>query len=218
MISRSPGTRVWHRSFWKSIRAALLCAAAIVSPFSSQSQTSLPSITGAPRPTTLAGELYYFVPHTSNPGSENLTYWIFNKPDWLSFDESYGWLWGTPTVADVGRYDPIVIGVYDENGDGNVIGPFNIEVFSPDEPWARLSWQAPTTNIDGSSLTDLAGYRLHHFSPGSLEISVTELMDPDLRIHVFGDLAEGVHVFYLTALNTRGMESPLSEIVYKAIP
>ena len=32
----------------------------------------------------------------------------------------------------------------------------------PYQPKTTLTWNAPTTNIDGSPLTDLAGYKVYH--------------------------------------------------------
>ncbi len=76
-----------------------------------------------------------------------------------------------------------------------------------------LNWMAPTTNIDGTPLKDLWGYRVYY---GQME---TSLGDKDRkRIAVshnqtsieFYNLASGKWCFEVTALDTSGNESDFS--------
>ena len=72
---------------------------------------------------------------------------------------------GTPTAADVGTYDNIVIRV----GDGKTtasLPAFAVTVLAVASGSATLSWTPPTTNTDGSPLTNLAGYRVY-WGPGA---------------------------------------------------
>ncbi len=73
----------------------------------------------------------------------------------------------TPSTAQAGSYTNIVISV----SDGTVtqsLPAFTITV-SQTAPTgtARLSWTAPTQNTDGSTVTDLAGYRIYHGTSAS---------------------------------------------------
>jgi hypothetical protein len=86
---------------------------------------------------------------------------------------------------------------------------------------AVLEWQAPMTNADGSMLTDLAGYHIHHWTGapkpnGSDE--VIEIANPTVLSYNFESLPSGAWYFALTAYNTRGYDSALSAVVTKSIP
>jgi len=74
---------------------------------------------------------------------------------------------------------------------------------------ATISWLPPLQNEDGSALTDLAGYRLYY--NGSL---LTDL-GAGLATYVVDGLSTGTHCFYMTALNSKGVESVPSETVCK---
>jgi hypothetical protein len=70
-----------------------------------------------------------------------------------------------------------------------------------------LRWDAPTTNIDGAPLTDLAGYIVHYGTvsgnyPNSVNVgNVTEFSR---------NLTAGIWCFAITCFNTSGNESDLS--------
>ena len=76
-----------------------------------------------------------------------------------------------------------------------------------------LSWTAPTTNEDGTPLTDLGGYRLYYgiapgiysvtLDVGNVTTSIVEL-PPDVRYY-----------FAVTAYDTGGNESAFSNEVSK---
>jgi hypothetical protein len=82
---------------------------------------------------------------------------------------------------------------------------------------ATLSWTPPTTNSDGSPLTDLAGYRVY-WGPalGNYPNSVT-VLNPGLTSYVVTSLVPGTYFFVATAVNSSGGESifssPASKIV-----
>jgi len=76
-----------------------------------------------------------------------------------------------------------------------------------------LSWIPPTENTDGTYLDDLAGYRIYSgASPDDLAPRVT-LDNPSLSRYVVEPLAPGELYFAITALNSNGLESGLSEVV-----
>ena len=82
---------------------------------------------------------------------------------------------------------------------------------------ATISWEAPTTNTDGTPLTDLAGYRIYYgSSPDKLGHSV-QIKTIGLQTYVIDDLQSGTWYFAVMAVASDGSESGLSDIVSKTI-
>jgi Fibronectin type III domain len=82
---------------------------------------------------------------------------------------------------------------------------------------ATLSWAAPTTNSNGTPLTDLGGYRIYYgSSPEDLGHTV-QINTIGLQTYVIDDLAPGTWYFAVMAVATNGAESTLSNIVAKTI-
>ena len=90
----------------------------------------------------------------------SLTYSIANAPAWASFDATTGRLSGTPAAEHVGATDDIVISVSDGELSTS-LAAFTLTVHAVATGSATLSWLPPTTNIDGSPLTNLAGYKIY---------------------------------------------------------
>jgi hypothetical protein len=76
---------------------SLLC-----SPFASAADAL--TISGAPPTTASVGTAYSFQPTTSDSRGLPVTYKIYNKPSWASFDTATGRLYGTPGSGNVGTY------------------------------------------------------------------------------------------------------------------
>ena len=82
---------------------------------------------------------------------------------------------------------------------------------------ALVKWNPPTTNEDGSALTDLAGYRLvYGTSVASLNRSI-DIDSPGLSSYLVSDLAPGTYYFGVHAVNEKGVESALSNVDSKTI-
>lgn len=82
---------------------------------------------------------------------------------------------------------------------------------------ASLTWVAPTANIDGSALTDLAGYHvLYGQSATSLTHTLT-VAAPATSVTVTG-LTSGTWYFAATAYTTSGAESDPSNVASKTVP
>jgi hypothetical protein len=82
---------------------------------------------------------------------------------------------------------------------------------------ATLYWEAPTTNTDGTPLTDLAGYRIYYGStPESLAHSV-QIKTIGLQTYVIDNLQPGTWYFAVMAVTSTGSESTLSNVVTKTI-
>jgi hypothetical protein len=82
---------------------------------------------------------------------------------------------------------------------------------------ATVSWEAPTTNNNGTPLTDLAGYRIYYgSSPENLTHTVS-ISTVGLQTYVIDDLEAGTWYFAVRAVATNGAESTLSDIAAKTI-
>ena len=72
-----------------------------------------------------------------------------------------------------------------------------------------LAWNVPTLNVDGSPLTDLAGYKIlwgpssGNYTGGSIDIGLTLSFDTQA-------LPAGYYCFVVVAYDTSGNESPYS--------
>ena len=82
---------------------------------------------------------------------------------------------------------------------------------------ATVSWEAPTTNSDGTPLTDLAGYRIYYGSSPENLGNTVQIKSIGLQTFVFEDLQSGTWYFAVMAVAANGTESKLSNIVYKTI-
>lgn len=81
----------------------------------------------------------------------------------------------------------------------------------------QINWTAPTTNEDGSPLTDLAGYKLYY---GTSSGNYSTILDAGLSTQVvISGLVEGTEYFFAaTALDTSQNESEYSVEVPYTIP
>ena len=80
---------------------------------------------------------------------------------------------------------------------------------------AELSWDAPTQNVDGTPLTDLAGFVLY-WGKASRQYSSSVPLDGD-RLSYRIELAPGNYFFSMTATDADGNESAFSNEVSKLI-
>jgi hypothetical protein len=82
---------------------------------------------------------------------------------------------------------------------------------------ARLSWSAPTANVDGSPLKGPASYRIHYGTdPNNLSHRI-EIRDPSVVSWTVSGLTAGTWYFAVTALGADGSESEYSTITSKKI-
>lgn len=83
----------------------------------------------------------------------------------------------------------------------------------------NLSWTAPTTNTDGSPLTDLAGYRVYSGCGASgLYDRPVETIGAGVESLVIGSLPDaGVCYFVATTVNSQGVESSFSNEASKVM-
>src|SRR5688572_4383864 len=82
---------------------------------------------------------------------------------------------------------------------------------------ATINWSAPTRNSDGTTLTDLASYKvLYGTSSGNLNMSKA-VSDPRATSTSIGSLGQGTWYFAVRAVNSKGVESNSSSTVSKVI-
>ena len=192
--------------------AALPAFTITVSPAANRA----PTISGTPATSVLQGTPYSFQPTATDADGNTLTFSIVNRPAWATFNAQTGLLQGTPTAANVGTTTGIVISV----SDGTVstaLAAFNIAVQAVASGSARLSWTPPTTNTDGSPLTNLAGYKIYWgTTQGSYSSSAT-IMNPGLTAYVVEPLTPNTYHFVVTAVSSTGAESRFSNPASKTI-
>ena len=180
------------------------------------SANQAPSISGVASPTATVGQAYSFQPTASDPEGKKLTFSINGKPGWASFDASTGRLSGTPGASDAGTSSNIVISVSD--GTNTVsLAAFVLTVGSAGAGTATVRWVAPTANVDGSPLTNLAGFRIRYGKNlASLDQSVTISGAATTSYRITG-LTTGIWYFTLSAFTNVGVESKPSAVASKTI-
>ena len=180
-------------------------------------QTNLPPvISGTPATSVVASHAYSFQPSASDPNGDTLTFSISSKPAWATFNTSTGRLNGTPAPADVSSYAGIVIRVSD--GTTTVaLTAFTVTVTQVTNGTATMSWIPPTQNTDGSTLTDLAGYRIYYGTSSSNLDQVVELSNPGLTSYMVENLSPATWYFSMRSFSTDGTESEPSGIASKTI-
>lgn len=172
---------------------------------------STPRISGSAGPTATAGQAYSFVPVASDPAGGALTFSIVGKPAWAAFDTATGRLSGTPTTANLGTTSGIVITV--SNGSASAsLAAFSITVVAPvtTSGTATLSWTAPQTRVDGSALTNLAGYKIYYGTQSGSYSAQVSITTPGTTTYVIQNLGPGTYYFVTTAVDSDGNESSFS--------
>ena len=124
-----------------------------------------PEIGGNPVTAVEAGQRYVFTPEASDPDGDALTFTVANAPRWAGFDSTTGTLSGTPSDADVGTYDGIVVAVDDGRGGTASLPAFSIAVERPNtdpviggnpvtavEAGQRYIFEPTASDADGDTL------------------------------------------------------------------
>jgi len=84
---------------------------------------------------------------------------------------------------------------------------------TPNSGSVTLSWEAPTNNTDGSTLTNLAGFRVHYGTAPDTYTESVQLPDEEMTSVVIEDLPPARWYFSVTAYNSVGLESDFSSSV-----
>ena len=175
-----------------------------------------PTISGTPTASVNASAPYTFTPSAADADGDTLAFTIQNKPAWAAFNTTTGRLSGTPAAADVGTYSNISITV----GDGKTstaLNAFAIAVTTVANGRATLSWTAPTENTDGSTLSNLAGYRIRYGTSAGALTQTIVIDNASVTTYVVEDLSPATWYFAVTAVNSQGAESSNSNVANKQI-
>jgi hypothetical protein len=175
-----------------------------------------PRIQGQPDSSVLPSQSYSFQPSANDPDGDTLSFSVSNLPAWASFDSSTGRLSGTPTSADLGTYSGITITVSD-GGASASLGPFAISVTDFGTGTATLSWEAPNQNSDGTALTDLAGFEVRYGRDENELSQSVALTNPSISTYMVENLTSGTWYFAVSAVNSSGVTSALSNVASKTI-
>jgi Putative Ig domain len=175
-----------------------------------------PTISGTMPTTVKAGSSYSFTPKASDPNGDKLTFSIKNKPSWTSFSSSTGRLSGTPAKAHIGGYSNIIISVSDGKTAVS-LKAFTINVTAASTGAATVSWMPPTRNSDGSTLSNLNGYRIYYGTSSSSLNKTIQISNPSLSSYVVENLLPGKYYFGVKALTSGGTESGMSNVGTKTI-
>lgn len=152
----------------------------------------------------------------SDPDGDALSFSILNLPVWAEIDIATGSLTGTPHAGDVGHYSNIVITVNDGEYSRS-LAAFAIEVVAAGSYSVTLSWTPPTQNADGSTLTNLAGYKIYYGISEGNNPNVIIIDNPGIAAYVVENLTPATYFFAATAFNSNGIESEFSNIAIKII-
>jgi hypothetical protein len=176
-----------------------------------------PTISGSPPTSARASQPYAFRPSASDLDGNSLTFRIQGMPAWATFDSLDGTLSGTPAASDVGATSSIVISV----SDGKVttsLPAFAITVAPALTTSARVSWRAPTTNVDGTPITDLSGFRvLYGNASGQYGQSLLVSNSSITSVVIEGLTSSTTWYFVVKAVAASGVESDYSMEASKAM-
>ena len=176
-----------------------------------------PTISGSPASTVTAGVSYTFTPTASDADGDSLIFSVSNLPSWASFDVATGLLSGVPQSTDLGSYDNILISVSD-GVDSSQLAAFSVLVEAEAVLTStHLSWAAPATREDGSALplSEIEGYRIYMGDTEGSLVAVMDINDYSVNEYTLTGIQQGDHYFAVTAYDTTGNESGLSNVIFK---
>ncbi len=175
------------------------------------------TISGTPPTAVNVGASYTFTPTATDTAGKPLTFSIQNQPSWAAFSSATGTLSGTPASANAGTYSNIVISASDGVAQAS-LPAFSVAVNQVSNGTATINWTPPLYNVDGSALTDLAGYRIYYGTATNSLTQTIQVTNVGAASYTVSNLTSGTWYFGVTAYNSAGTESALSNIGSKAIP
>jgi hypothetical protein len=190
---------------------------------------SAPTISASPATQARVGSAYSLAPQASDADGDPLAFSIQNKPSWAQFSTATGQLSGTPNAQSAGVTSNVVISVSDGTASA-ALPAFTITVAtasaaappaSPSAPTAAnsvaLSWDVPTRTVDGDTLADLVGYRIHYGTNANALVRSIELKSSGANSFTVQDLPAGTYYFAVRAITANGVESGLSNVISRVV-
>jgi hypothetical protein len=80
-----------------------------------------------------------------------------------------------------------------------------------------LDWTPPTQNDDGSTLSNLAGYKVYYGTSATQLTQSVSVTNPGLTAYTLSNLPAGTWYFQVTALSSTGFESARSGLLHTTI-
>ena len=80
-----------------------------------------------------------------------------------------------------------------------------------------INWAPPTENTDGTTLENLAGYKIHYGTASKKYTQTIKVSNPGLATYVISSLSPGTYYFSMTAYNAAGTESSFSSEVSEKV-
>jgi hypothetical protein len=178
------------------------------------------SISGTPANQVTVGTQYSFTPTASDSDGGTLAYSVSSAPSWASFNSKTGQLSGSPTTADIGTTEGIVITVADGTATAS-LPAFSLNVVSTASAGtgsAKVTWVAPTENSNGTELTDLGGYYVHYGTDASELSEVVQISNSKTLSYEVTALATGkTWYFAVSSYTSTGVQSSLSAVSSKSL-
>jgi hypothetical protein len=175
-----------------------------------------PTISGSPIGSVSTGSAYNFRPTAADADNNTLAFSISNRPNWATFNTINGQLSGTPTASQVGSYGNITISVSDGRATAT-LPAFAINVVDVSNGGAELSWTPPTQNTDGSSLANLAGYRIAYGTSQNAMTQAVQVANVGITRYTIDNLSPGTYYFAVRAYTANGTESGNSTVATKIV-
>jgi putative Ig domain-containing protein len=170
------------------------------------------SISGSAPAAATVGSFYNFVPTAVDASGATLTFAVSNAPSWATFNPKTGALSGTPAASNVGTDANILISVSDGTHSA-ALTAFSISVTAATAESVTLSWTPPSTNSNGTPVSDLAGYRIYYGTSAASLTTVITVNGADDTNQVIKNLTSGTWYFAVTSFNSDKIESALSAVL-----
>lgn len=96
---------------------------------------------------------------------------------------------------------------------------YNLECTWPGDQRVTLRWSAPTTNVDGSTITDLAGFKIYYglVDDAAALAEVADVPNAGASVFVIEPLDAGRWYFAMSSYNQRNVESLRTATVNKLL-
>ncbi len=129
--------------------------------------------------------------------------------------------WATGNIVLQAGINNITITAMDVLGNSNYKS-IAVKREDPAGPWeggsATLSWTAPTERINNTPLPDLAGYRIHYSQESGNHSNQVVINNPGITTYVVDNLSSGIWYFAVSAFDSTGQFSDLSNEGQRNIP